>query len=29
MDARFEMFTVLIAKANRVIYKIKAEEMAK
>lgn len=29
MEARFEMFTVLIAKASRFIYKIKAEEMAK
>jgi DNA-binding MarR family transcriptional regulator len=28
MEARFEAFTVLIAKASRLIYKIKAEEMA-
>lgn len=29
MEARFEMFTVLIAKAGRLIYKIKTGEMAK
>ena len=29
MESRFEMFTVLIAKAGRCIYKIKALEMAK
>lgn len=28
MNERFEIFTVLIAKINRCIYKIKAEEMA-
>ena len=28
METRFEMFTVLIAKASRYIHKIKAEEMA-
>lgn len=28
MEKRFELFTVLIAKANRAIYKIKSEEMS-
>lgn len=28
MEARFEAFTILIAKASRLIYKIKTEEMA-
>ena len=28
MEARFEMFTILIAKASRCIYRIKSEEMA-
>ena len=28
MEARFEMFTGLVAKANRYIHKIKSEEMA-